>query len=73
MTTTDSGSYSTTSDTAREVCDATGTNFEIGFVEAFRRGDKTYVRGTCGKPEEFRWLRRKCEELGYTYTGSVPS
>jgi hypothetical protein len=61
--------YSTTSDLAREVCGNIGAIFDIQFVEVMRRGNKVYVRGTCGKPDEFRWLKNQCREHGYHYTG----
>lgn len=61
--------YSTTSDAARKVCEAIGFNPAVEFVSVMERGGRVYVRGTAGKPEEFRLLRARCAEHGYTYTG----
>lgn len=61
--------YSTDNEVAKEVCRTLGFIFQARFVEAARRGGKTYVRGTLGKPDEFRALRAACREHGYIYTG----
>lgn len=61
--------YSTTSNVAREVCELLGFDFDVAFVSVMRRGGKTYVRGTCGKPHEFRMLAERVERAGYIYTG----
>jgi hypothetical protein len=59
--------YSTQSEAAREVCERIGFDFSICFVSAMRKGEKIYVRGTCGKLDEFALLRKRCTEQGFIY------
>ena len=63
--------YSSTSELAKQVCKTIGFSFNVHFVEAMQRNGKIYVRGTAGKPEEFRALKSACEKHGYIYTGTV--
>ncbi len=62
--------YSATSETTKEVCNKINFIFDIHFVETASKNGKTYVRGTCGKRNEFKDLKRACEENGYIYAGS---
>ncbi len=61
--------YSTKSQTTKMVCKQIGFRFDIKFVETMRRGDKIYVRGTCGKPHEFDALEAACQQYGYIFRG----
>lgn len=56
--------YSSDNDLAREVCKAFGVDPSIHFVEARKRNGIISVRGTCGKLDEFRWLRKRCYDHG---------
>ena len=62
--------YSTKSETTKQVCEQIGFTFDINFVATMKRGGKIYVKGTCGKPEEFSALREACEKNGYIYAGN---
>lgn len=57
--------YSTTSDTAWEVCKKLQFNFECRFVTAMKIKNKIYVGFTCGKPDEIRALAFRAENAGY--------
>lgn len=61
--------YSTISKTTKIVCETIGFDFSIQFVSTMQRGNKIYVKGTCGKPSEFLALKKACLEHGYIYTG----
>jgi hypothetical protein len=52
--------YSTNTSTTKQVCAIIGADFSVKFIETMKRGDKIYVRGTLGKPEEYNWLWQKC-------------
>ena len=59
--------YSSTSNLTRKICTELGFIFEINFVETMQRASRVYVRGTCGKPDEFRALKYAAENAGYIY------
>ena len=61
--------YSTTSIHTREFCEKHGFDQGIQFVETLSRNGRLYVRGTFGKPEEFRLLRNCCDGVSEVYTG----
>ena len=61
--------YSSTSNLTKSVCEELDFTFSINFVETLKRGKKIFVRGTCGKENEFRALKKACSEAGYTYKG----
>jgi hypothetical protein len=61
--------YKTETTTTAEVCQVLGYNPKINFVATMKRGNKIYVKGTCGKPEEFRQLKYDCEKFGFIYKG----
>ena len=61
--------FSATSQLAKRVCEVTGFNFDVQFVEAVERNECIYVRGTIGKQSEYDALRSACEKHGYIYTG----
>ena len=61
--------YSTRSKTTKEVCEKIGFDFEVSFVDTMKRNGKVFVRGTMGKPQEYRELQYQCEKHGYIYTG----
>lgn len=61
--------YSATSETTRDVCTQIGFLASVGFVETMKMNGKIYVRGTCGKPHEFRALQDACERYGFIYKG----
>jgi len=63
--------YSTKSQITKEVCKVIGANFNISFVETMKRNGKIYVKGTLGKPDEFRWLKNQCNKYSYIYTGTI--
>jgi hypothetical protein len=65
--------YSTTSILTKNVCKNLGFIFEIQFVQTMSRNGKVYVKGTCGKPDEFRALRMACKDNGYIYKGLIPN
>jgi len=68
--------WSTTSNLARQACADLGFNFDVGFVSARQGPDKIIeIRGTCGKPDEFRSLRWACEISAgrYSYVGLSPT
>ena len=59
--------YSHKSALTERVCKELEFNFSVGFVETEQRGDEIFVRGTAGKPDEFRALRLAAVIAGYTY------
>lgn len=59
--------YSTTSELTKKVCNEIGFIFDIHFVKTMKRNGKVYVKGTCGKPNEFLALKKACREKGYIY------
>jgi hypothetical protein len=63
--------YSTTSQTTKAVCEKIKFDYTIKFVATVQRKGKIYVKGTCGKQNEFALLKKACEEIGYIYTGKI--
>ena len=61
--------YKHDSELAKDVCRKVGFRFEIHPLEAMKRNEKIYVRGTALKPEEARSLKMKCNENGFVYRG----
>lgn len=61
--------YSTTSETTKQVCEKIGFDFDIEFVSTMKRGEKIFVKGTCGKQHEFQLLKKACGQFGFCYKG----
>jgi hypothetical protein len=59
--------WSTTNSLSREVCAEIGFIHNTQFVEVTQNDGLVYVRGTLGKPDEFRALEVACRERGFVY------
>lgn len=58
--------YQHKDDRTRAIAEELAIRPDAGFIETKISDGHEYVRGTCGKPDEFSYLRRQALDAGFT-------